>query len=222
LTFNVNYTFQKVFDDLGTRSSWWTEKAQATDSPQMLNATVVYNLPFGKGQMFSGNPILNKVAGGWQLSGITTFRAGSGWGSIGGSCNLPSAGSCYVDLNPNFTGPLRIGGDAADANLKAATPPVFLDKSAFSNPAAYTYGTSPRSMVYKMRNANSFNESLSLKREFKPLERITMVFQADVSNPTNFVIFGNPSTSFTSTSFGTITSQANGPRYLQLSARVKF
>ena len=224
LTFNVNYTFQKAFDDLSSRSSWWTEKAQALDSPQMLNATVVYNLPFGKGRMFSGNPILNKVAGGWQISGITTFRAGSGLGSIAGSCNLPSAGSCYVDLNPNFSGPVRIGGNAADANLKAATPPVFLDKNAFLNPAAYTYGTSPRSMVYKLRNANSFNESLSLKREFKVIEAASLIFQADVSNPTNLVIFGNPSTSFTSTSFGTITGLVggNGPRYVQLSARVKF
>ena len=222
LTFNANYTFQKTFDDLGTRSSWWSEKAQSGDSPQMVNATVVYNLPFGKGQMFSGNPILNKVAGGWQISGITTFREGGGWGSIGGSCNLPSAGSCYVDMNPNFTGPVRIGGNPADANLKASTPPVFLDKNVFLNPAAYTYGTSPRSMVDKLRNVNSFNESLSLKREFRLMESKSLVFQADVSNPTNFVIFGNPSTSFTSTSWGTITSQGNGPRYVQLSARVKF
>jgi hypothetical protein len=61
-----------------------------------------------------------------------------------------------------------------------------------------------------------------LKRQFKILESVALLFQADVSNPTNFVIFGNPSTSFTSTSWGTITGQANGPRYVQLSARVKF
>jgi hypothetical protein len=54
------------------------------------------------------------------------------------------------------------------------------------------------------------------------MESKSLVVQADVSNPTNFVIFGSPSTSFTSTSWGTITSQANGPRYVQLSARVKF
>ena len=99
---------------------------------------------------------------------------------------------------------------------------MFLDKNVFLNPAAYTYGTSPRSMVDKLRNVNSFNESMSLKREFRLMESKSLVVQADVSNPTNFVIFGNPSTSFTSTSWGTITSQGNGPRYVQLSARVKF
>lgn len=223
LTFNVNYTFEKAFDDLGSRNSWWSEKAQQTSSPQILNALWVYRLPFGKGQKFaSGNRILTKVAGGWQLSGITTFRAGGGLGAIAGSCNLPSGGSCYADLNPSFSGPVRIGGNPADADLLGANTPVFLDKNAFLNPAPYTYGNSPRSMVYKLRTSNSFNQSVSVKREFKLRESVALVFQADVSNPTNMVIFGNPSTSFTSTNFGKISSQANSPRVVQFNGRVTF
>jgi hypothetical protein len=222
LVFNINYTFEKAFDDLGSRSSWWSEKAQETSSPQILNALAVYRLPFGKGQKFSTGNIIDKVTGGWQLSGITTFRAGGGYGAIGGSCNLPSGGSCYVDLNPSFSGPVRIGGNPADANLLASNAPVFLDKNAFLNPAPYTFGTSPRSMVYKLRTPNSFNQSVSLKREFKLRESMALAFQVDASNPTNLVIFGNPSTSFTSTNFGKITSQANSPRVVQVNARITF
>ncbi|HWB86013.1 MAG TPA: TonB-dependent receptor [Bryobacteraceae bacterium] len=223
LVFNINYTFEKAFDDLGSRSSWWTEKAQTTDSPQILNALWVYSLPFGKGKKFgNGNTVLDKVIGGWQLSGITTFRRGGGFGSIGGSCNLPSGGSCYVDLNPNFSGPVRVNGNPADADLLGSAAPAFLDKNAFLNPAPYTFGDSPRSLVYKLHYANSFNQSVSLKREFKIRESMALAFQVDVSNPTNMVIFGNPSTSFSSTNFGKITSQGNSPRVVQANARITF
>lgn len=223
LVLNANYSFAKAFDNLSSRSSYWTEKAQTTASPQIAHIMLVYRLPFGKGQRFAnGNSIVGKVAGGWQLSGITTFNEGGGWGAIGGSCTLPSAGSCYVNINPNFSGPIRIGGNPADANLRATTAPVFLDKNAFVNPAAYTYGNSPRSMIDKLRNPNGFNENVSLRREFGLTERMKLIFQADVQNPTNLVIFGGPSTSFTSTSWGTITSQANSPRVVQANARITF
>jgi hypothetical protein len=165
---------------------------------------------------------VNALAGGWQISGITTFNQGSIFGAIAGSCNLPKAGTCYVDTNPAFSGPVRIGGDPASANLRSSTPPVFLNKSAFLNPAPYAYGTSPRTGIDGLRGANYFNQSLSLKREFALHESIKLVMQADVQNPTNFVIFGTPSVNFNSTNFGTITSTANSPRVVQFNARIAF
>ncbi|MBZ5584737.1 MAG: carboxypeptidase regulatory-like domain-containing protein [Acidobacteriia bacterium] len=222
LVFNVNYTFSKAFDDAGSRSSWWTEKAQTTDSPQMLNAMWVYQLPFGKGQKFaSANPVLSRVLGGWQLSGITTARQGGGWGSVGANCTLPSGGSCYADLTANFSGPIHINGSPSDANLRASNAPSFLATGVFQNPAAYTYGNSPRSLVYKLHNVNSFNQNASLKRDFRIRERITLAFQADASNVFNLVIFGNPSNNFNSTGYGKVTS-TNSPRVVQFNGRITF
>ena len=223
LVFNANYTFQKGFDDLGSRSSWWTEKAQTTSaSPQSLNVMWVYQMPFGKGRKFaSGNPILSKVLGGWQLSGITTARRGGGWGSVGANCTVPSAGSCYADLNPNFTGDIRINGSPSDANLRATNAPSFLATGVFLNPAAYTYGTSPRTYVYKLHNVNSFNQNASLKRNFRLTEKMALAFQIDASNAFNLVIFGNPSNSINSTSYGKVTG-ANSPRVVQFNGRITF
>jgi hypothetical protein len=222
LVFNMNYTFQKGFDDLASRSSWWTEKAQTTDSPQVLNAMWVYRLPFGRGQQFaSGNPVLSRVLGGWQLSGVTTARRGGGWGSVGANCTLPSSGSCYADLNPNFSGPIRINGNPADANLRATNAPSFLATGVFLNPAPYTYGNGPRSLVFKLHNVNSFNQNASLKRDFKLRESMTLAFQIDASNVFNLVIFGNPSTGFNSTSYGKITS-TNSRRVVQFNGRITF
>jgi hypothetical protein len=223
LVLNANYTFARGFDDLAGRSSWWNEKAQTPMPTQIVHILAAYRLPFGKGQKIgANNRVVNALAGGWQISGITTFNQGSIFGAIAGSCNLPKAGTCYVDTNPAFSGPVRIGGDPASANLRSSTPPVFLNKSAFLNPAPYTYGTSPRTGIDGLRGANYFNQSLSLKREFVLHESIKLVMQADVQNPTNFVIFGTPSVNFNSTNFGTITSTANSPRVVQFNARIAF
>jgi hypothetical protein len=222
LVFNMNYTFLKAFDDVGSRSSWWTEKAQTTAAPQVFNAMWVYQLPFGKGRQFGGNKrVVSSVLGGWQLSGVTTVRQGGGWGAVGANCTLPSAGSCYADLNPAFTGPIRINGSPSDANLRASNAPTFLAAGVFQNPAPYTYGNSPRTLVYKLHNVNSFNQNASLRREFRIRERMGLAFQVDASNVFNLVIFGNPSTNFNSTAYGKVTS-TNAPRVVQFNGRITF
>jgi hypothetical protein len=48
------------------------------------------------------------------------------------------------------------------------------------------------------------------------------VFQADAFNVTNSVFFGAPGTNPDQASFGTLTTQANQPRKLQLTARITF
>jgi hypothetical protein len=223
LVVNMNYTFAKAFDDLASRSSYWSEKAQTTDSPQILNAIWLYRLPFGKGHKFAaGNAVVERITGNWQLSGITTYRKGGGIGSIGASCNLPSAGSCYADLNPNFSGPVRINGDYGSGDLLGSNPPAYLDKNAFLNPAAYTYGTSPRTMVDKIHFPSTWNQNVSLKRDFRLRESWMLTVQMDASNVFNTVIFANPATSISSTSFGKITAQGNSPRVVQFNARVTF
>jgi hypothetical protein len=59
------------------------------------------------------------------------------YGIIGASCNLPNAGGCRASYNPNFSGSVRIGGDWGSGDLLGARP-VFLDRTAFMNPAPYT------------------------------------------------------------------------------------
>jgi len=69
-----------------------------------------------------------------------------------------------------------------------------------------------------------FNSSidLSVRREFAFTERIKLAFQADAFNVNNAVRFNAPATNPDQASFGTLTSQANQPRRLQLNARITF
>ena len=63
---------------------------------------------------------------------------------------------------------------------------------------------------------------LSLRREFKVVEKLKLALQADAFNVTNSVFFGAPTLNVDSASFGALTTQANQPRKLQISARIMF
>jgi hypothetical protein len=223
LTFQFNYTFGKGFDDLGSRSEYFTEKAQTTDSSHILNTIFLYQLPFGKGRPINPrNFLLRGVLSNWQISGITTYRSGTGFGSIAGNCNLPNAGSCYSDFNPNFTGNVRINGDYNVADRMGNDTTVFLDRAAFQNPAAYTYGNTPRSLIYKLHHPPSYNQNFSLRREFPIHESWRFALQMDAFNAFNWVNWGNVNTNPNNANFGRITSQSGQPRVIQFNARIMF
>lgn len=218
LTFNVNYTYAKGFDDTaGSRSAynWRTEKALSLYAPQTFNALFVYKLPFGKGR----NPMVSAIAGGWQVTSVTQWAAGTPFNSVIGTCNLPNAGSCYADYNSSFTGPVRINGGYGSGDLLTTT---YLDKNAFANPAAFTYGTTSRTYAYGLRNPATYSQNMSVKREFPIREGVKLAFQADAFNPFNWVVFAGPTTSIASAAFGKITATSSSPRVIQLNARVTF
>jgi hypothetical protein len=167
LSSNINDTFGKGFNNLGSRTAYQSEKAQTTDSNDILNLLFVYRLPFSRGRALSpDNTVLRALVSDWQISGITTYRSGTGFGSVGAAGNLPSAGGCYADFNANFSGAVRINGDYRVLDRMGNDATVFLDRGVFQNPAAYTYGNTPRTLVYKLHDPTDYNVNLSLRREF--------------------------------------------------------
>jgi hypothetical protein len=231
LTFNLNYVFAKGLDDtganpvtgqtFGARSAynWATEKARTQLSAHTINLLFVYRLPFGS---FLQKRAWRAVLGGWQTSGIVTYRGGTPIGTIGAACNLPNAGGCYANYNPDFAGPARINGAYGSGDLLGPNPPAFLDKNAFGSPAAFTYGNTPRTALFGLEEPGSHAVDLSLRREFVLRERWKVICQADAINALNNVNFSPPPTNITSSNFGKIAGQSNQPRELQLSARVTF
>src|SRR5262249_39653964 len=153
----------------------------------------------------------------WQISSITTYRSGGLFGTIAASCNTPSAGSCYADYNPAFSGPVRINGAYGSGDVRSA---VYLDINAFKNPAAFTYGTTPRTGAYNLRGPSNSNENVSLRREFPIRESWKLTFVADALNVFNWVRFAAPNLNITNSNFGKITGVANSPRVVQLSLRL--
>jgi hypothetical protein len=225
LTVNVNYTFSRTEDNLSARTGYNFEQDWAigvNDQPHVFNAIVVYDLPFGApGKSGNGSRLVRAIVGGWQLSGITQFRSGRPLGSIGAACNLPSAGNCFADFNPDFSGPVRINGNFGEGDVRGPSPPSYIDRAAFVSPAPFTYGNTPRTLAHGLRNPNYFNQDLSVRRDFR-VRRVKLVAGIEVFNLFNNVVFGGINTNITSAAFGRVSSQANTPRVAQLKARVEF
>jgi hypothetical protein len=220
---DFNYTLSKAFDDLSSRNGYFSDKAQSVNPTHTFNVMFVYALPFGNGQHLAGaHRAVRALVSGWQLSGVTTYRSGTGVGSIGAACNLPNAGGCFASYNPSFSGPVRINGDYGTGDLLGRTPPVFLDRNAFVSPLAYTYGNTPRTLVYGLRNPASYNQNVSVRRSFRIRESLGLTFQGDAINVFNWVNFSSPNLDITSANFGRITGQSNLARVVQFNARVTF
>jgi hypothetical protein len=77
-------------------------------------------------------------------------------------------------------------------------------------------------MAFNLRNPPLFNQDFSIRREFPITERWKVDLQGDAFNAFNNVRFGGINTNFTNAAFGRVTSQANTPRTIQFSLRVRF
>jgi len=232
MTFNFNYTFSKSLGTVnGFQTAYQSIKALSiNDEPHVLNSFYSYQLPFGKGRRFNPeNSVVRAVASGWNVSGITRFASGVPLGPITVSCSAGQPGTCYANYNPAFSGSVRINGNWGDGNVNTSVPnaPAFIDLRAFSAPAAYTYGNTPPTGAYGLRQPHFFNQDLSLTRDFQIRENLKFVFGADSFNLFNNVRFGGINTAIgnfntPNAAFGKVTTQTNLPRAFQFKFRVEF
>lgn len=190
------------------------------DIPNMLTISEVYQLPFGKGHsLFSSNRVASAIASGWEVSGIETYESGTPLGPVGAACNVPYAGSCYANYNPSFSGPVRINGSYGSGPNPSATP--YVNIAAFQNPAPYTFGNTPRTLPFDLRNPPYYDEDIALMRNFKIRENWTFQLRGEAFNAFNRVNFGGPNMNITSSGFGTVGS-AGAPRIFQLAGKLTF
>jgi hypothetical protein len=88
-------------------------------------------------------------------------------GSILAACNLPNAGTCYADFAPGFTGDVRINGDYGDGDVLGAAPPTYIDRAPSNRPRRLPTGNTLRTLAFDLRNPSSFNQDLSVRRDFR-------------------------------------------------------
>jgi hypothetical protein len=184
-------------------------------------ASWTYELPFGRGKAFGGsmNRALDVVAGGWQLSGIHTFRTGtpifvSGGGSIplfngGNRPNINAGVDQYTSVDRGSYDP---GNPALNRMLNIA---------AYSQPAPFTFGNAAPS-YNGLRAFGTIGEDLSLQKNFALFEHHRLQFRAELFNAFNRVNWGGPSANINApATFGLITS-TDPPRNIQLALKYMF
>lgn len=186
----------------------------AHDLPHSFVTAVVYRLPVGRGQHFGAN--MNRFAdvfiGGWQLSSIVRLSSGL---PVRLTANSLISQYGFGTQYPNVT-------KGSDVSIDNPTPDRWFNTAAFSAPAPYTIGNSPR-RLNELRAGSQKNADVSIAKNFTVYERLKVQFRAEAFNLTNTPQFSWPDTNFSSTTFGVVSGTMNvGPRNVQMGLKVDF
>jgi hypothetical protein len=228
LTFTLAYTFSKLNDDAGAvfDSAILTGPVasyQAADShnkqlekdvstgniPHIFSSGFVYELPFGRGRTRSLTGWRDVLAGGWQLAGIARAQSGS-----------PLAVTQATNLNA-FAGlgiqrPNRIGDPELPSDQSGTAR--WFNTAAFAQAPQFTLGSSSRNPV---TGPSYKTVDLMVGKTFMITERVRTEFRAEAFNLTNTPPLGNPSGSFGTAAFSSITT-AGDPRVFELVLKLHF
>ncbi len=257
----IGYTYSRNFDSgltdgLGTnpgalyyplpgtaKLDWGLSQLNLNDS---FTASVLYNLPFGKGKRYGSdwNGAANAILGNWQLTVIE--RATSGFPLF--VVDSADESGVFFSYNgntvqrPNQVGDPNKGGPVA-ANPTCAAPASVHTLQNWFNPCAFVkaptftltngttvgeLGTAPRAPVYGPRFVNT---DFSVIKDF-PLsfrEGMNLQFRAEFFNLFNhpqFFLQGFSGTGEqdinTPSSFGVINNTVNNARLVQFALRLNF
>jgi hypothetical protein len=232
LTTLLSYTFSKALDDgsaiRGPGNDFVPANSlcpktceygpSAFNVPHRFVASIIYTLPFGKGQAFlNRGGIVNHVVGNWQVSTISTIQSGA----VTETSTYDSAG---VVFSPN----------GARLNCVAGASQVqpnpgqngWYNPAAFSNPIPGTFGNCARD---NLRGPRQVNIDFSTIKDFRITERNALQFRMEMFNAPNHVELGTPSASWGGSSsvtppsnFGYITSTRASMRQIQFALKYNF
>ncbi|HYL35048.1 MAG TPA: TonB-dependent receptor [Bryobacteraceae bacterium] len=183
--------------------------------------SVVYQLPFGKGRQFgsSWNPVLNAVAGGWELNSINTARTGQ---PIDIAYFTTPAAIDVTGLQNDYRGQAEIrpnvSGTAASQSSSAMIRNYFAGYTFTSPTPQNPFGNLGRNAF----RAPSFEQwDLAVDKNFRIRESINLQFRSEFFNILNHTNFLIPDPRVNDTAFGTIASTFP-PRQIQFALKLIF
>ncbi len=217
----ASYTYSRFTDNTVGTTSWLgqspirdnynlaAEKSlDAADTPNSLVVTYIYELPIGKGKKVGTNlnPVANAIIGGWQVSGVATFKSGFPISITTGDNNTNSFGGSQ---RPNLSG---------DPTLSGKSINEWFNTKAFTQPAPFTFGNAPRYMG-NVRSPGMEEFDIGLQKWFKFTDVLKLQFRAEMFNAFNRVNFYAPDGNLTDSSFGVI-SGTLPPRDIQMGLKL--
>jgi hypothetical protein len=256
LAFDANYTLSKSLDESTTFTQNNVSQYQTSYFPgydyapslfdlrHVFNVNGSYELPFGKNRYFDpGNVALNKLVGGWVVSGLMIAHTGfplsvsqssQAWG--GGAIFGPTASAIKTPELVNgtglFTGITGSGGVGTTGDPARRGTGLNL----FSSPEQ-ALGSFRRLLISQdtrdgrgnLRGLNRWFVDLQLSKETNITEKVKFTLSFDFLNAFNHVIFNDPALNMQNPAgFGVIASQFTqgapyiGPRRVQIGGRFDF
>ena len=199
------------------------KRLTAFDAPRAVSIVTSYELPFGKGRRFgrSMRPLLNGIAGGWNLNAQWTAHSG-----------YPFA---FPNAAPLLAQTANLHDDARDAAAKKAgrsqfdpSYDVWFNTSIFPTQAQapFTLRNFP-TMFPDVRSKILNVWDMSIYKEFPIKERVRWQLRADFHNAFNHPWFGNlASNNVTNASFGQYSvssvDDTSEPRLIVLVMKIVF
>jgi outer membrane receptor protein involved in Fe transport len=221
LTFLSSYTYSKLMDvatgpfngetlgggNLQDNNNLRAERGVSLlDQTHRLVVNGVYALPFLRG----ARGLAARLLGGWEAGVVLTFYSG---GPLGVTSAVNGTFSQGGNQRPNW--------DGRNPALSNPTPYAWLDPQVFSTPPAYQFGTTPRTFS-GTRADYTRGADISLHKNTRLREHITLQFRAEAFNVSNTPVFGPPNVSFGSPTFGVVSNQSNQPRILQFALKLIY
>lgn len=175
----------------------------------------IYELPFGRGKKYLNGigKLANALIGGWQFNSNTTIQSGFHF-------NVEYDGGADRDTGPNRP---NVNGNVEFPG----TRDQFISNSAFTRPAAGTFGNLKRNAL---TGPGYWRTDASLLKKFYFTETMNAEFRLEVVNLFNHVNLGNPdtflgsrtATGWSNSNFGKITSTAFFGNDLQRNLQFAF
>jgi carboxypeptidase family protein len=197
-----------------------------------FTASVIYDLPFGKGKKFGNdwNNATNALLGNWQVtviekitSGFPVFIIDSNAASTGGA-NLINIGTAAPAGRPNLVGnPFQAGsiGSCPGPSTLGAKEQFYFNPCAFAAPATGELGNASRA---PLSGPDFVNTDFSVIKRFAlPWENMGLDFRAEMFNLFNHAQFGLPAPDINAPGqFGRVSSTVNNPRLVQFGLKLTF
>ncbi|MFN0100825.1 MAG: carboxypeptidase regulatory-like domain-containing protein [Bryobacteraceae bacterium] len=166
-----------------------------------LTIAGTYDVPVGKGRRIGSNmhPVLNAVAGGWQTSGIYTYRSGE-----------------FLRFN-------QMDYDGTSPIVDNPGPQKWFNTDAFKVATAFTPRTNPFQFD-GLTGPVFWNADATISKSFPIRESYKLEFRFEAYNLTNSLMWANPNTVAGNALFGRATAQAvtNRGREMQYTLRFTF
>jgi hypothetical protein len=236
-TFRSGYAIPAQFIQAGGKSypvDRIERTASTSSQPQHLVITGVYDLPFGKGALGGNHEFTRALLSNYTLSSIIQMYSGSPLAiteSSSTTCTAtnPASGTCMPSYNPGWTPGVspKIHDWGHGVTAATAGSTTYINSAAFehvpSTAAAPLFGNLSRTAPDGLYGPGNYNVDISLRRTFAlGFEGSHLMLEADYYNLTNHTQFGGIGTTFGSTTFGQVSTQANNSRDAQLTAKIDF
>jgi hypothetical protein len=234
ISFEGSYTFSKATDDSSSGRNAWVgslssdnpqeldnlraeHSISANDATHRLAMAIITQLPIGRGRWIGKdmNRVLDGAVGGWGLSAILTQQSGQPL----------DIGMSEPTLDDGNQRPNVICNPSSGVSLlrSALTGASTFNLNCFANPGYEQPGNAPR-YFSNLRTDGIHTIDVSLSKTFVPREGMSLELRGEFFNFFNTPRFGLPDTLYGDSTFGVISSLAQGatPRHGQLGVRLEF